>query len=175
MVSFADTAVVLNNADAYIRFSFMVLGHDLWFAGENSGLSGCHYRLLTPGAGRYRGAYGSVEEALPHLKEDLPDIVLLDILLPGLSGIEAIPLLKNQVPSARIIVLTAHEDPPLIFKALSNGASGYLSKSIPAARLVEAISDIIEGGGSFSADIARLKTREWRGVGNGEEVGVRWL
>jgi DNA-binding NarL/FixJ family response regulator len=101
-------------------------------------------------------ACGSVEAALETLEEDLPDIVLLDIQLPGLGGIDALPRIKALLPAAKVIMLTAYEDPELIFKALSNGASGYLSKSIPAARLIDAIKDIVEGGGSFSAGIARL-------------------
>lgn len=100
--------------------------------------------------------YNSIESAVKTLKDDAPDIVLLDIQLPGMCGIDGILKIKSLIPGVKVIMLTAHEDAGLIFKALSNGASGYLGKSIPAAKLIDAVKDIVEGGGSFSAGIARL-------------------
>lgn len=102
------------------------------------------------------GAYDSFETAIVNLKEDNPDIILLDIELPGISGIDAIPKLKAESSDIKIIMLTAYENPDLIFQALSNGASGYLNKSIPAGKLIDSIRDTIEGGGSLSANVARL-------------------
>jgi DNA-binding NarL/FixJ family response regulator len=116
------------------------------------------YQYLLSNVPQYEvcSVYDSAEAALRTLHEDLPDIILLDIQLPGQNGIDAIPPIRALLPAVKVIMLTAHEDPELIFKALSNGASGYLSKSIPAAKLIDAIKDIIDGGGSFSAGIARL-------------------
>ena len=102
------------------------------------------------------GLFGSYEEAalsFPLLK---PDVVLLDIELPGIKGTEAILKIKKQLPAVKIIMLTAHEHPELLFEALTNGAAGYLSKRMPAARLIDSIQDIIQWGGSFSPSIARL-------------------
>lgn len=108
------------------------------------------------------GTYASVEDSLDYIKENEPDIILLDIELPGMSGIDALPKIKQAVRGVKVIILTAYEDPQLIFGALSNGASGYLSKSIPAARLVESIQDIIVGGGSLSAGVAKLVIEAFR-------------
>jgi DNA-binding NarL/FixJ family response regulator len=101
-------------------------------------------------------ACDSVEAAIHDLGNTMPDIILLDIHLKGMSGIEGIPFIKKVVPLSKIIMLTAYEDPELIFTALSNGAAGYLSKSIPAAKLIHSIEDIVQGGGSFSAGVAKL-------------------
>ena len=101
------------------------------------------------------GVYNSYEKACLDIEEKTPDILLLDIQLPGINGIEAILKLKK-IQGLKIIMLTAYEDPELIFQALSNGASGYLNKNIPASKLIESIKDIIEGGGTLSANVARL-------------------
>lgn len=116
------------------------------------------YRYLLNAVSDYEvvGAYVSFEEGFKPIQEEQPDIILLDIELPGISGIEALPKLRKAVKEARIIVLTAYENPELIFQALSNGAAGYLSKGILASRLVESIKETIEGGGSLSAGVARL-------------------
>jgi DNA-binding NarL/FixJ family response regulator len=102
------------------------------------------------------GAYQSFEEAEKNLSGDFPDIILLDVQLPGIRGVDAIPQLHKLAPAAHIIVLTVYESEEIIFTALRNGASGYLTKNIPAGKISEAIREVIGGGGSMSAGIARM-------------------
>jgi DNA-binding NarL/FixJ family response regulator len=98
----------------------------------------------------------SAEQFLAELPDALPpDVVLLDLGLPGLSGLEALPLIKQQLPRADIIVQTVFEDPDRIYLALSRGASGYLLKSTPLAQLQQAIRDVARGGSSLSPSVAR--------------------
>lgn len=106
--------------------------------------------------------YGSFDEAKPLLAADEPDIVLLDIELPGTNGVIALPQIKKLVPSVYIIMLTVYENEQVIFKALSNGASGYLTKNIDSAKIIDAIQEVMEGGGPMSAGIARLVIRSFQ-------------
>ena len=99
---------------------------------------------------------GSAEQFLAELADALPPaVVLLDLGLPGLSGLEALPLIKQRLPHADVIVQTVFEDPDRIFLALSRGASGYLLKSTPLAQLPQAIRDVAGGGSTFSPSVAR--------------------
>jgi DNA-binding NarL/FixJ family response regulator len=100
--------------------------------------------------------YGSAEEALKKLEKDDPDVLLVDVELPGLSGIEALPKFKRLLPDTHILILTVYEQDTLIFRALGNGASGYLTKDTPPERIVSAIREVVEGGGPMSAHIARM-------------------
>src|SRR5260370_14470601 len=102
------------------------------------------------------GAYTSFENAEEKLTTHRPDVILLDIQLQGISGIEAIPLIKNYLPNVNIIILTVFESEKQIFQALNNGASGYLTKDCSAARIIEAIKEVNEGGGPMSKKIARM-------------------
>jgi len=99
--------------------------------------------------------YGSGEEAVAGLPEMDPDVVLMDINLPGISGIECIHRLKEKKCSVLFIMLTVFEDTDAIFKSLSAGAAGYLLKETPPARLLEAIQDVYQGGSPMSREIAR--------------------
>jgi DNA-binding NarL/FixJ family response regulator len=99
----------------------------------------------------------SVEDFLKTIKsaEDLPNIILLDINLLGMSGIDGIPLILNDLPNADIIMLTTFEDNDSIYKALCAGACSYLSKKTPLKKILEAV-EIVNNGGSFmSPSIAR--------------------
>lgn len=108
----------------------------------------------TPGH-RCNGAFGSMEQALRSISADPPNVILLDIGLPGMSGIEGIPLLSERCPRARILVLTVYADDDRIFAALCAGACGYLLKKTPPARLIESLKEAIEGGGPMSPEVAR--------------------
>jgi DNA-binding NarL/FixJ family response regulator len=96
-------------------------------------------RFLIDGTPGYRcaGAFGSMEEALPALSTALADVVLCDIGLPGMSGIDGIRLLKERHSGLRLVALTVYEDEDRVFQALCAGASGYLLKNTPPARLLE--------------------------------------
>jgi DNA-binding NarL/FixJ family response regulator len=98
------------------------------------------------------GAFGSVEEALAGLPE--ADVVLMDIGLPGLSGIEGIRRLKERRPQLLLIALTVYDDDQRIFEALCAGASGYLLKKTPPDRLLEGLRDVAGGGAAMSPEIA---------------------
>jgi DNA-binding NarL/FixJ family response regulator len=99
--------------------------------------------------------YGNGEDALTGLPEVNPDVVLMDINLPGISGIECILALKEQDLPIQFIMLTIYEDADAIFQSLSAGATGYLLKQTPAAKLLEAIQDVYRGGSPMSGEIAR--------------------
>jgi len=101
------------------------------------------------------GAFASAEEALKAIPAKTPDGVLMDIKLPGMSGIDCVARLKRMLPSLQIIMVTIFEDSERIFRALKAGASGYLVKSRPPEQLLEAIRDVHSGGSPMSSHIAR--------------------
>lgn len=101
-------------------------------------------------------AYNNCEDALKHLPEDAPDVVLMDIELPGMNGIEGIEKVKRLRPKTNIIVVTVYDNDSLVFQALCAGAGGYLTKNMQPARLLDAIKDIQEGGAPMSTNIARM-------------------
>ena len=98
------------------------------------------------------GTYGSVEDALSGMPE--ADVALVDIGLPGLSGIEGIRLLKERQPGLRLLALTVYDDDDRIFAALCAGASGYLLKKTPPARLMDGLRDVVAGGAVMSPEVA---------------------
>jgi len=108
------------------------------------------------------GAYGSGEEALQNIAGLNPDAVLMDLHLPGMSGIECVVQLKERYPSLQIIVLTVFEDSELIFNSLAAGATGYLLKKTPPAKLLEAITEVRNGGSPMSSQIARKVVETFR-------------
>lgn len=101
------------------------------------------------------GAFSSMEEALRKLPLDVPRIVLVDIGLPGMSGTEGIPLLKEKLPNIIPLVLTVYNDDARIFDALCAGACGYLLKKTPPATLLENLKEAADGGAPMSPEIAR--------------------
>jgi DNA-binding NarL/FixJ family response regulator len=108
----------------------------------------------TPGCSTV-GSYGSMEEALKELERAPPDVALSDIGLPGMSGIEGVRRLKAWHPATHILMLTVYDDDTHIFEAICAGASGYLLKDTPPARLIDAIREVHDGGAPMSPDIAR--------------------
>jgi DNA-binding NarL/FixJ family response regulator len=100
-------------------------------------------------------AYGSAEAALQRLSVDKPDVVLMDINLGGVNGIECVKRLKAEVPEMQILMLTVYEDTEKIFTALAAGASGYLLKRSNPSKLLQAIQEVHEGGSPMSGSIAR--------------------
>jgi DNA-binding NarL/FixJ family response regulator len=114
-------------------------------------------RVLINGTPGYRcaAAFGSMEEALSQPAGDPPKVILLDISLPGLSGVEGIPLLRARYPNAAILILTIYEDDERIFRALCAGAAGYLLKKTPPARLLESLREAVDGGAPMSLEVAR--------------------
>src|SRR6266542_2896785 len=103
---------------------------------------------------RCTGSFGSVEQAFRRISDDVPQVVLMDIGLPGMSGIEGIRLLKDRWPELLCITLTVYEDDQKIFDALCAGASGYLLKRTAPARLVESLREVVSGGAPMSPEVA---------------------
>lgn len=100
--------------------------------------------------------YSNAEAAIKNVKDDAPDICLMDIELPGMNGIEAIPKIKAIFPSVQIVVVTVYENDDLVFKALCEGASGYLTKNMPPQKLIESLKELENGGAPMSTNIARM-------------------
>jgi DNA-binding NarL/FixJ family response regulator len=101
------------------------------------------------------GVHDSGENALTALPKEKPSVVLMDINLPGITGIECVRRLKPQLMGTQFVMLTVYEDPDHIFKALTSGASGYLLKRTPRAELLAALKDVHAGGSPMSSNIAR--------------------
>jgi DNA-binding NarL/FixJ family response regulator len=101
------------------------------------------------------GAHPTGEEALRQIPGESPDVVLMDINLPGMSGIECVGHVKNRLPKTQVLMLTTYEEADLIFDSLRNGASGYLLKNMPASELVQAVEQVHAGGAPMSMQIAR--------------------
>jgi RNA polymerase sigma factor (sigma-70 family) len=104
---------------------------------------------------RLAGDYPDAESAIRDIPRRPPDVVLMDINLPGMSGIDCVRKLKTAEPSCQIVMLTVYENTEQIFKALANGASGYLLKATPPEELLSAIQDVHRGGSPMTSHIAR--------------------
>jgi DNA-binding NarL/FixJ family response regulator len=104
---------------------------------------------------RCTGSFRSMEEALAQIGRDLPDVVLNDIGLPGMSGIEGIKILRERYPDLQVLVLTVYDDDERIFDAICAGACGYLLKKTPPARLLESLREAVAGGAPMSPEVAR--------------------
>ncbi|RYZ14106.1 MAG: response regulator transcription factor [Sphingobacteriales bacterium] len=101
------------------------------------------------------GSYANAEEAMEKIPDIIPDAVLMDINLPGASGISCVTSLKTMFPQMLFLMCTAYEDNDKIFDSLKAGASGYILKTEGPARIMEALGDMLEGGSPMSSNIAR--------------------
>jgi DNA-binding NarL/FixJ family response regulator len=123
---------------------------------DSSGVRRSLEMLLNESPGyQCAGAYGSAEEALQGIPRNPPDVVLMDIHLPNVSGIECTARLKQLVPGVQVVMLTVYTDTDKVFKALRAGASGYLLKRSPPERILEAITEVRLGGAPMTREIAR--------------------
>jgi DNA-binding NarL/FixJ family response regulator len=104
---------------------------------------------------RLLGDYADAETALRELPRKTPDVVLMDINLPGMNGVECVRQLKATLPKLQVLMLTVYEDSDSLFKSFRAGASGYLLKRTASARLLEAIQDVHEGGSPMTPQLAR--------------------
>jgi RNA polymerase sigma factor (sigma-70 family) len=109
--------------------------------------------------------YATAEAALIGLPNDHPKVVLMDINLPGINGVECVRRLKEKLPAAQVIMLTAYEDTENIFNALAAGAAGYLLKRSPRAELLDAIRDVCHGGSPMTSHIARKVVQSFQKSG----------
>ncbi len=108
------------------------------------------------------GAYRSMEDAIHRIKHDVPDVLLSDIGLPGMDGIEGIKILKEQFPQMTVLMLTVYDDDERIFDALCAGASGYLLKRTSPAKILENIREAVSGGAPMSPEVARRVVKLFR-------------
>lgn len=115
--------------------------------------------------------YGTGEEALQGIPASPPDVVLMDINLPGMNGVECVRRLHAQVPTVRVIMLTVHDNTENIYAALKAGASGYLLKRTSPAKLLEAIQDVLDGGAPMSSVIARKVVQSFQ---HAEPADQKW-
>ncbi len=101
------------------------------------------------------GIFSSMEEAIPNIAVYAPQVALIDLGLPGMSGVDGIRIIHRQHPATQLLVLSVYDDDERVFEALCAGACGYLLKKTPAERLLEAIRDVAAGGAPMSPEIAR--------------------
>jgi DNA-binding NarL/FixJ family response regulator len=110
------------------------------------------------------GAHANGEEALRDIPVEQPDVVLMDINLPGMSGIECVGRIRERLPKTQVLMLTTYEEADLIFDSLRNGASGYLLKNMPPSELVQAVEQVHSGGAPMSMQIARKVVNHFRQI-----------
>jgi DNA-binding NarL/FixJ family response regulator len=114
--------------------------------------------------------HSSAEDALRELPAVQPHVVLMDINLPGISGVECVRSLKTRMPEAQVVMLTVYEDTDLIFGALAAGASGYLLKRTPPDELLRGIRDVHRGGSPMTSHIARKVVQSFRPEDSAEDA-----
>ena len=134
---------------------------------DDRGLREQLVKILNSALGiRCVGACISGEDAVRLVPTKKPDVVLMDIRLPGMSGIDCVSELKQILPGLHVIMLTVYEDSESIFRALKAGANGYLVKSSPPGKLLEAIQDVSKGGAPMSSPIARKVVQHFHLLGS---------
>jgi DNA-binding NarL/FixJ family response regulator len=116
------------------------------------------------------GSYRSMEEAIPKIKGNLPDVLLSDIGLPGMTGIEGIKILKDLYPQMTVLMITIYDDDERIFDAICAGATGYLLKRTSPAKLLENIREAVTGGAPMSPEVASRVIKLFREVRPPEKV-----
>ena len=116
------------------------------------------------------GSYRSMEEAIPRIRHQTPDVLLSDIGLPGMNGIDGIRILKDSYPNMTVLMLTVYDDDDRIFDAICAGASGYLLKRTPPAKLLENIREAVSGGAPMSPEVAMRVIKLFREVRPPEKV-----
>ena len=130
---------------------------------------------LISGTQGYRtvGKFGSMEEALAKFEREPADVALADIGLPGMSGTEGVRKLKARYPALQILMLTVYADNDHIFESICAGASGYLLKDTPPTKLLEAISELKDGGAPMSPEIARKVVQMFQQVAPPKETDAQ--
>ena len=122
------------------------------------------FALLIDSVSEYEvvSTYDNCEEMLKNLKRDCPNIILMDLELPGMHGIEGIRRIKKQCPEVNIIVITVHANSELVFDALCAGASGYITKNAGHSKILDAIGEVQRGGAPMSSQIARMVVQSFQ-------------
>jgi DNA-binding NarL/FixJ family response regulator len=130
---------------------------------DNDKLRGTLAKVIARAEGfRLASDYGNAEDALADLPKVKPDVVLMDINLPGMNGVECVRKLKALLPATQVMMLTVYEDTENIFNALAAGANGYMLKRTPTKELIEAIHEVKRGGSPMTTHIARLVVQSFQ-------------
>jgi DNA-binding NarL/FixJ family response regulator len=116
------------------------------------------YKILIDSISKYHvvNTYTSCEEALDNIESDAPDVVLMDLELPGMSGIEGIGRIKKKLPKANIIVVSLHTDKESVFQSFNAGAAGFMAKAVSYSDLLDGIDEVLQGGAPLSKEISRM-------------------
>jgi DNA-binding NarL/FixJ family response regulator len=142
------------NLEGQVRVSAMTITVSI--VEDSEQVRGTLARLIGRAEGfRCIGQYANAEAALEDLPKERPEVVLMDINLPGMNGVECVRRLKQAAPEIQVMMLTVYEDTENIFNALAAGASGYLLKRTSRAELLAAIREVHQGGSPMTAHIAR--------------------
>jgi DNA-binding NarL/FixJ family response regulator len=138
---------------------------------DNEQLRATLARVLNRSEGfRCVSHYGDAETALGNLPKDAPEVVLMDINLPGINGVECVRQLKQSAPKIQAVMLTVYEDTESIFNALAAGASGYMLKRTKTPELLQAVRDVIKGGSPMTAHIARKVVQSFQKAGPSQQA-----
>ena len=130
---------------------------------DNDKLRGTLAKVIGRADGfRFATDYANAEDAVADLPKVRPDVVLMDINLPGMNGVECVRKLKTLLPQTQVMMLTVYEDTENIFKALAAGANGYMLKRTPTKELIEAIREMQRGGSPMTTHIARLVVQSFQ-------------
>jgi DNA-binding NarL/FixJ family response regulator len=133
---------------------------------DNDQLRGTLARVISRAEGfQCAGHYPTAEAALEAILREAPEVVLMDINLPGMNGVECVRKLKQLAPGIQVVMLTVYEDTDNIFNALAAGASGYLLKRTPSAELLAAIREVHRGGSPMTTHIARKVVQSFHRAG----------
>ena len=122
------------------------------------------FALLISSVSQHRvvNTYESCEEAIKNLAYDHPDIILMDLELPGMHGVEGIRRIKKMLPQVNILVISVHTNSELVFQALCSGASGYITKNAGHSKILDAITEVKKGGAPMSSQIARMVVQSFQ-------------
>jgi DNA-binding NarL/FixJ family response regulator len=138
---------------------------------DNEQLRGTLARVINRAEGfQCLSQHATAEAALQALPQEKPNVVLMDINLPGMNGVECVRRLKPLVPQSLVIMLTAYEDTENIFNSLAAGASGYLLKRTTSAELLTALRDVQKGGSPMTAHIARKVVQSFQKAGSSAQA-----
>ena len=130
---------------------------------DNDKLRGTLAKVIGRAEGfRFVSDYANAEDAIADLPKAKPDVVLMDINLPGMNGVECVRQLKALMPKVQVMMLTVYEDTENIFNALAAGANGYMLKRTPTRELIEAVREVHRGGSPMTTHIARLVVQSFQ-------------
>lgn len=159
MITLAPPALDHRTPDALQEYGMITIG----IVEDDAVVRGSLTRLIGEAQGfRCLAACASGEEALQRLPKVKPQVVLMDVNLPKISGIECTRQLRELLPQTQVLMLTVYEDSDHLFKALKAGASGYLLKRSEPEEVLEAIRDVLEGGAPMTSQMARMVVQTFR-------------